>query len=472
MSCPNDSTLWTYAEGALDAAERAVLGHHLASCAACRSSLSQVQTTRDVLRAASGAMPKVSWRTADEQVMAAATQHVARSVRWRVPLWAVAGSAVAAGIALFVWAPWNERAGIETGPAFAGVTVESANFATLADLNGRAGALVAGAAVASDGAIATGSGGSAMVRLPDESRARLGADSLAMVVRASKREVALRLVQGSIAVQAAHVERDAFLVDADVVQVRVVGTAFRVEREGARVTISVAEGRVLVEPLNGQGRLVDANHRVVVTEEGAWIQDLPLEQEDTAEFAALGMEVAARARVQPPVATAATPSASKRKAPIKDRAQKPTSAAPGPVPTAAPSPAAAGGVQQPPSTPEPDEWSSPAFEEPGAITARSPGVTPPEKLTELPANAEGLFLRRAQEALKTGKCQNFELGLQDVVEASSHRGAREMAQILRARCFDEQLQPDAAAAEYRRYLRTFPSGRFAAEAQQALGAAD
>ena len=103
-----------------------------------------------------------------------------------------------------------------------------------------------------------------------------------------------------------------------------------------------------------------------------------------------------------------------------------------------------------PPQPEPEAESA-------AVAAVKPGI---------PTTAEGLFLHRAGEALKTGKCQNYLLGLQEVIEGTQDKGSRETAYILRARCFDEQLDPAAAAQEYRKYLQRFPAGRFADEARR------
>jgi hypothetical protein len=79
-----------------------------------------------------------------------------------------------------------------------------------------------------------------------------------------------------------------------------------------------------------------------------------------------------------------------------------------------------------------------------------------------------LFLRRAEEALQRGGCGHYLLGLGDITETTGDETAREMARVLRARCFDDQLDPDRGEAEYRKYLEEYPAGRFANEARQAL----
>jgi len=100
--------------------------------------------------------------------------------------------------------------------------------------------------------------------------------------------------------------------------------------------------------------------------------------------------------------------------------------------------------------------------------------TPPPSLAErarssgFPITAEGLFLQRAKESIDEGTCSRYLMGLAEVVAYSRDPRAREMAWILRARCYDEQRLPVQAEMEYRRYLEHFPFGRFAAEAQGAL----
>ncbi|MGA9523545.1 MAG: hypothetical protein WBV82_18935, partial [Myxococcaceae bacterium] len=111
----------------------------------------------------------------------------------------------------------------------------------------------------------------------------------------------------------------------------------------------------------------------------------------------------------------------------------------------------------------PDFGASPAEE-----TAQKARL--PERATRrgLPTTAEALFLRRAEEALRSGRCGSYLLGLGDITETSEDRSSRETARILRARCFDDRLDPVKAEAEYRKYLDRHPTGRFADEARKAL----
>lgn len=78
------------------------------------------------------------------------------------------------------------------------------------------------------------------------------------------------------------------------------------------------------------------------------------------------------------------------------------------------------------------------------------------------------FIQRAQQSLKKGHCGDFLLGLETLAFDAEEPVVREQARIVKARCHDERLEPDKAAADYSRYLRDFPDGAAAAEAKAAL----
>ncbi|MBX5481604.1 MAG: FecR domain-containing protein [Myxococcaceae bacterium] len=456
MSCPNDATLWSFLEGGLDAADRAAIDDHLSGCPACQASLQRVQATRAVLRGAGAVPVEVDWRRADEAVPGAATVRFARSARWRVPVWGLTAALVAAGVALMVWAPWATHPVSPDAPVLSGAVVESlGGGSTLRSATNEPLALVEGAGVPGGATLSTAATAPTVLRLPEQSRARLAPQSSASILRATKEEIALRLQSGTVTVKAAHVPRKEFLVDAEAAQVRVVGTAFRVRRDPDRVIVTVAEGRVLVEPKDGPGRLIDAGHTVAITSDGTWAQDaLDAQWDDTSDFDALGVALA-RAVPEP---KDATPAVAIAEPPRRERPHVPPAR-----PASDQPPAAALTTPDIPATP-PVPDTAPAPPEPAPAAATASAAT-----DAVPTTAEALFLARAQAALKTGRCQNYQLGLQDVVEGSEDRNAREIAQILRARCFDDQLEPAAALREYRKYLERFPNGRFAAEAHKALG---
>ncbi|MFN7135040.1 MAG: hypothetical protein ACK4N5_23390 [Myxococcales bacterium] len=85
----------------------------------------------------------------------------------------------------------------------------------------------------------------------------------------------------------------------------------------------------------------------------------------------------------------------------------------------------------------------------------------------IPKTVEEMFLRRAEEALGRGECGKFLTGLEELIDHPGAAGSAEKARILRARCYDERVQPVDADAEYRRYLREYPHGKFADEARRA-----
>ena len=448
MTCADDAMRWAFAEGSLDAPTHAELTRHLEECDDCRDAVMRIEATRKVLRVAAGMPAPVDWRRADEAVMGAATVRAAKSARWRMPRWSYATGLATAAVLVFVWSPWraNETASTtaaatssapELGAVLAEVTVEAADGAST-----ESGSLVVGGSVRQNARIVTDERGSALVRLPEQSRARLGARTEATLARASREEIQIELRRGNVVVRAAHVKRKAFLVDTPEAQVRVVGTAFRVARVEGQVTVSVAEGRVLVEPKGGDSRLVDAGQRVVIGNRGQYLESAALRSEDSAAFA----ELAPMARILPEPAHP-------RPTPGLDSGAR---VGPGvAVASASPQPLPSPEVETPPIPVEPPQPEPEA--ESAAVAAVKPGI---------PTTAEGLFLHRAGEALKTGKCQNYLLGLQEVIEGTQDKGSRETAYILRARCFDEQLDPAAAAQEYRKYLQRFPAGRFADEARR------
>lgn len=460
MTCADDAMRWAFAEGSLDAPTHEEIARHLEECDDCRDAVMRIEATRKVLRVAAGMPAPVDWRRADEAVMGAATVRAAKSARWRMPRWSYAAGLAIAAVLVFVWSPWraNETASTtaaatssapEVGAVLAEVSVEAADGAST-----ESGSLVVGGSVRQNARIVTDERGSALVRLPEQSRARLGARTEATLARASREEIQIDLRRGNVVVRAAHVKRKAFLVDTPEAQVRVVGTAFRVARVEGQVTVSVAEGRVLVEPKGGDSRLVNAGERVVIGNHGQYLESAALRSEDSAAFAELGP----MARVLPePVHPRPTPATESGARTGPDVAVASASPRPTSSPETPPIPIEAA-PREPAVQTDPPAIAPPQPEpQPAAVAAVKPGI---------PTTAEGLFLERAGEALKTGKCQNYLLGLQDVIEGTQDKGSRETAYILRARCFDEQLDPVAAAQEYRKYLQRFPAGRFADEARR------
>jgi len=117
-------------------------------------------------------------------------------------------------------------------------------------------------------------------------------------------------------------------------------------------------------------------------------------------------------------------------------------------------------AQEPSAPPEP----APSSSSPPSARAVAQRAAP-ERLRSAPA--EELLLRRAQESIGRGDCSAFLDELSALDQAEDGAG-REWARILRARCLGDRLRSVEADAEYRRYLREFPGGRYAAEARRAV----
>jgi hypothetical protein len=78
-------------------------------------------------------------------------------------------------------------------------------------------------------------------------------------------------------------------------------------------------------------------------------------------------------------------------------------------------------------------------------------------------------MEHAQASLEKGECERYLPGLEDIAQDGVRTARTELARVLRARCFSQGLRPRQAMSEYRKYLEAYPGGRFAAEAQEALG---
>jgi hypothetical protein len=91
-----------------------------------------------------------------------------------------------------------------------------------------------------------------------------------------------------------------------------------------------------------------------------------------------------------------------------------------------------------------------------------------ESSDKQPGTTDARFLWNAREQLSATTCESFLVGLAQIAEQSTVREHREQARYLRARCFEERLAPAEARAEYQRYLREFPKGRYVREARAAL----
>jgi hypothetical protein len=446
MRCSDDAVLWQAAEGRVDAQARETLDAHLAGCEACAGRLLAVQSTRQVLRQAAAAAPTVDWQRADDQVLTAAAERFARRSRFSLPTFFRSGLAFAAAALAVAGGLW-----LWTADRPVRSKVESAQHAHVTEVSSTEETLEMGDGLGEGARVRTTATGQAVLRLPDQSRALLGPRSTVTVQRARPDDVALRLEDGDLVVEAAHVARAGFVVEAGLAQVHVVGTVFRVSRTAEGVEVSVAQGRVRVEPRHGEARFVDAGERGVLDAQGHWQQRL-------------GLSAQPKAASPSPAAPAVAAGAPER---ISLREVRPRPAAGGVAPSAV-APPAPSPVADPPA-PFDGEWDTPEFKtREDGLAARTPGLAERARASGLPVSAEGLFLQRAEESLRSGRCAAYLVGLSDVLEVSEDVHARERARILRARCYDERLLPLEAEQEYRKYLSEFPRGRFAEEARRAV----
>lgn len=422
MSRHEISALWAHVAGELPAGDAARVEAHLSECAGCRAELEAVRTAQRLVQSARQAPPpEVDWRRVTDGINDIAARRAAIRPGWlRLALAGGMTAALALGASLWLVRPPEAGAPPPVVAAEApreeapGPVVESSRAAAIGT-----DPLAPGVRVKPGDVVETTAGGYAVLRLPEESKVRLAQASSMRFSAARPGAVALELERGRLTALASHAAgRNAFEVRAGAVVVRVVGTAFSVAAGPRDVSVAVAEGRVTVE-WPGQSRAVSAGERLVVA--GAAGKPAGLSAQDREEFRALGLELAARPAVVAP-----------------------------PVPSAPPSPPPVQGPALP-------------------ADSTTVEVEAPAGVQEGPAAAaERLFLRRAEDGLRAHQCQGFLVGLQDIVESSEDRKLRERARILRARCFDDTLQPVEAEGEYRRYLQEFPRGDYAAEARRSL----
>lgn len=417
----------------------------------------------------------------------------------------------------------------DTLAAAATVQAERSAGAVLREADGPERALQAGTRLRSGVAVRTPARSTALLRLPDESRVRLSAGSEVELSRAEARDVHLTVRQGRLSVVASHAERRGFLVEAAGLRVSVVGTVFTVERTERGAAVAVAEGRVRVEVEGQPARLVGAGERVELDSDARTLKQQPVSEPDqrafeelsapepppgdTASTASAALDVAADAppavareprapsEVKPPAVTglparerrtplaATSPRAPVHREPPVEKSSPRLVEPPAPAQALATGPSAAPvAVAAVPTATEPDQEFAPYPAE--SVTKLlppksepSPVPQPPTVVAEGPArekqkeplipallskDADERFLGYARLQLSPRTCESFLVGLEEIAQKSPRANHREQARYLRARCFEEKLQPKAAQGEYRQYLNEFPRGRYVREARTAL----
>jgi hypothetical protein len=122
--------------------------------------------------------------------------------------------------------------------------------------------------------IATQSGGSVWMKLPDGSRAGLTATSEVKLVTLEEKQLTLDLAKGSLAMVVPHRTDRVLTVRAGDLEVIDLGTRFLVSRDQSRTLVAVEEGKVEVKTPGGK-REVTAGH--AVTWSGGQLTELPWE---------------------------------------------------------------------------------------------------------------------------------------------------------------------------------------------------
>lgn len=490
MARHEQEALWAFASEELGAEERARVAEHLAGCEDCTRKLAEVRQAQALLRTAREEEPAVRWSEVDERIQNAAARRLAgleRRPRWP---WALAPAALAAVLAFVLLrpvasppppdtavaareepptaetpAPREEK---ETPPAPTPVMatrVESASGAWLREPNAPERSLQAGTQLRAGASVRTRAKSSALLQLPDASRVRVSPDSEVTLARTEAKEVHLHVTRGRLTVQASHVARQGFTVEAAGVRASVVGTVFSVECTEKGAVVSVLEGKVRIEAEGQPLRFVSAGERLAMVAGQQAPKIRALSAQDRQAFAELGVmprEAPSTPRPSPEERPTAPESgaAVAQVPPVEEPA-----GAQAPARPEAPADAAASGS-------EPEEAVVKAPSPPGGGTRPELGSSslwsPPRPGVDLPGTTDARFLWHAREQLDARTCESFLVGLAEIAERSTVAELREQARYLRARCFELHLASAEAAAEYRRYLREFPKGRYVREAKAAL----
>ena len=531
MARHETEALWAFAAGELEPEAQARVADHVAGCAECAAKLEQVRQSQAVLSTAREQEPHVRWADVDDRLQSAAAQRLARLERRPRWPWALAATAALAAVLAFVVlrpavepgpvappvavrepspapemtrpeppapeavarqepvAPVVPPAPVEPAAALLATRVESATGAWIRDSKARERVLEPGAQLEAGASVRTRAKSNAMLQLPDESRVRLSPNSEVTLASTAAEDVKITVKRGRLSVRASHAARKGFVVEAAGVRASVVGTIFSVERTARGAVVAVLEGKVQIESKGQLPRLVNAGQRVEIIPGKRTPSAKPLSTVDRQAFQELGPSPVPRPvssgsasvsrPASPGVATTAAPA---EPAPGVPPATEPSAAANG-TPEPAPGQVAAAPTTEeeegsefapyPVPRPEPagkvvvaPEPSAPATSE--EFVPRSPSWEPPQPGVEQPGTTDARFLFNAREQLSAATCESFLVGLAQIAEQSTVREFREQARYLRARCFEERLAPEEAKAEYQRYLREFPKGRYVREARAAL----
>ena len=278
MKRHDETLLWRYAARELDAEEAALTEHHLSECVECRERLLDVRQARLVLQDAQTPRPRVEWGKVDQSIaQLVEARLVAKAkpsrVGWKWP--AAIGFVGACAAALLAVSGGSLRLDLLRQPEVVMIEAPAPTSSQVELALGlsRVGAVLA-AATEGDKLMAgevlrTSVGGRALLTLPDGSRMRLGGGTQLALTRTEADDVALTLERGRVGVHASHRSRRGFVVHANGMSVRVIGTLFTVSQVAGVLEVAVAEGKVAVEPPEGAPLMLGAGERVRF-ERGGW----------------------------------------------------------------------------------------------------------------------------------------------------------------------------------------------------------
>lgn len=280
MKRHDETLLWQYAARELDAETAALTEHHLSECVDCRERLLDVRQARLYVQDAQTPRPKVDWAKVDQgisKLVEARLLKQAKAARFnfRLPIAVACVAALVAVVSAAVRPAWVKPAEPSHLAAAAEVVPLETEGTHVVEARGlaRVGAQLAQASegdnVSAGEVLRTAVGGRAVLTLPDASRMRLLGGSQLALTRSEADDVALTLERGKVGVKASHRARKGFVVHSNGLTVRVVGTLFTVSQVAGVVEVVVAEGRVAIEPPEGEPLSLGAGERVRF-ERGQW----------------------------------------------------------------------------------------------------------------------------------------------------------------------------------------------------------
>ncbi len=275
MKRHDETLLWQYAARELCVDEAALTEHHLEECVDCRERLLDVRQARLVLQDAQTPRPRVEWAKVDQGISQLVEARLARQAKaspgWRLPF-TLAFAAVAAVVVVSMAGKIHFTApgSVTVAHAVEPAVVTHVNHAVgLSRVGVTLSPAREGEQLTAGQVLRTAVGGRGVVTLADGSRMRLAGGSQLALTRVDANDVALTLERGRVGVQASHRARRGFVVHANGMSVRVVGTLFTVSQVQGAVEVTVAEGKVLVEPPEGEGLSLMGGERVRF-ERGGW----------------------------------------------------------------------------------------------------------------------------------------------------------------------------------------------------------